>query len=180
MSHAGYTPAVRWIAVLAALVALTSGCGTQSQASAPPTPTPSAAASPSPSASGSGSATLVLTGAVAGNLSLEGSLTCLRITDQGPPELDISFNGSVAGAGYDLTVVIHNQAGPGDYPITASGNKVEMSTRDGNTIWDGYSGTLSVGAGNQGGTFDVMLGSGSKNGQPNLPVHLTGPFVCGR
>lgn len=182
----------RLLGIIAALAAAlpAAGCGgggapsssSSSTTTGPAATTGSTSGSSAPSTSAAashGSESLSLTGTVSGPLQQVGSVACVRITDQGPPEFDLSANGNVGGKEYDLSVVIHDQAGAGAFQITQLGNKVEFSTHDGLTIWDGYAGTVTVDSGNQSGSMNVKLSSGGSPEQPNLPITMGGTFTCG-
>jgi hypothetical protein len=167
-----------------ALSVLVAGCGASPpavvSANQPQAPAAVTTTSSKP-APRSGQVSLTLSGTVAGPFTTD-SMPCVVITDQGPPALTATANGSVDGAPYNITLNVRNLTVPQPFAMVedkGGGNYLELSTGDGNTIWQSVAGTLTWDNAHRSMTVAVDLGSGGTDAAPKKPVHLAGSVVCG-
>lgn len=126
-------------------------------------------------------AAVVLSGTVVGSFVPQGGIPCVVTTNQGPASLSVFSNGAVGGAGYSLSVNVRNLTLAQPFQMVEdsdSGNYVELSTADGNTIWQSVGGSVTWNPSPKSVTLSVDLGSGGTDSAPRKPVHVAGSFTC--
>ena len=127
---------------------------------------------------GEGTLSLEATGAVVGKLLQDKSVTCLRLGDQGPADLEITWTAVINKARYRFAATIYHEFDAGPYLISRTDNKFQFSSDNGAKIWDGFGGSITMAAGNRSGRMFVTSSTGGTPEAPQQLVTISGGFYC--